>query len=401
MYDVPMTSPRKLKTLDDLPLDGKRVLVRVDFNVPAGADSRIDKYEDYRLVAAIPTIDELRQRRAKVILLTHLGRSQEQVGNVSLAAVHSRLEELLGEEVKQSRKLTGSEAEAIIGSLEPGGVVLLPNVRLDEREELGNQKFAHELADLAEIYVNEAFSVCHRAHASVAVLPTLLPACAGRRTVQEVTVLNKLRTAPAHPYVAIVSGAKISTKIGLLHRLLSRVDTLCLGGQLANVFLAAAGHYAPVHFHPDEVATAKSLIEQAADKIIIPTDVIIGGPHGEDATAVPTTALPDTSSSVYDIGPATTAAYIKRCQAAKTIMWNGPLGKFEIPVYAASTQALAASLAIHAAYRVIGGGDTAIAIAQQRLTARFDHVSIGGGAMVAFLEDKRMPGLEPLYSTKP
>ncbi|MEX2054722.1 MAG: phosphoglycerate kinase, partial [Candidatus Andersenbacteria bacterium] len=191
-----MTAPvapdetRKLRTLDDLPVDGKRVILRVDFNVSVGSDGVVNEYEDYRLEAALPTIDELRQRRAKIILLTHLGRPQEEQGEADMTPIRRRLEELVGEEVKQTKKLFGSEVDTVVQSLEPSGIVMLPNVRLDQREEMGNEKFAQDLAAVAEAYVNDAFSVSHRAHTSVAFLPHLLPSCAGRRTVTEVEVLN-------------------------------------------------------------------------------------------------------------------------------------------------------------------------------------------------------------------
>ena len=397
-YDTNMAlAKKKLQTLDDLPVDGKKVLVRVDFNVSVGDDQNINEFEDYRMEAALPTINELRQRRCKILLLTHFGRPQEQDGSFDLAPVRRRLEELIGEEVKQTKKLTGPEVETALTSAEPGGVILLPNVRTDDREEMGNEKFAHELAANADVYVNECFSVSHRAHTSVAFVPHLLPACAGRRTALEVQVLENLRAKPAHPYVAIASGAKISSKIGLLRDLITKVDTLCIAGQLANVFLAAQGKYPVERFGADEIAAAQSLLHANADKILLPVDVIIGEPDGSNHTTVSVDAIPADVVGSWDIGSQSVENIIIACQAAKTVLWNGPVGKFEVPAYAVATSELAKRLAEVPAYRVVGGGDTVNAIEQQRVKRKYDHISTGGGAMIEFMEGKRMPGLEPLY----
>ncbi|MEX1997198.1 MAG: phosphoglycerate kinase [Candidatus Andersenbacteria bacterium] len=394
-----LSGRKKLRTLDEVAVDGKRVLVRVDFNVSPGKDGVVDEFEDYRIEAAIPTINELRQKRCKVILLTHLGRPQAAEGNFDLAPIKRRLEELLGEEIRTTKRLTGSEVETIVQSAEPGSVILLPNVREDEREETGNQKLAQDLAALADIYVNEAFSVSHRAHTSVAFVPYLLPSCAGRRTAEEVKILGKIHTNPEHPYIAITSGAKISTKVGMLRDLLTKVDKICLGGQLGNVFLAAQGKYPEEYYSADDIVAAKTMLRDGADKFVLPVDVVIGpedGVSGEVKT-VAVEALPPQTKGLWDIGPATVKLFVDLCAGAKTVMWNGPVGKFEIPAYAAATIYLAQHLATLKAFRVVGGGDTMNAIEQQRLTSKYDHVSVGGGAMIAYLEGKRMPGLEPLY----
>lgn len=391
---------KKLRTLDDLHVDGQRVLVRVDFNVSVGTDGKISDDEDYRLEAALLTINELRQRRSKVILLTHFGRPQEDGKSHSdfdLSPVKRRLEELLGEEVKQTKKLYGGEVETVVSSLEPGGVVLLPNVRMDEREEMGNDKFAHELAGIADVYVNECFSVSHRAHTSVAFVPHLLPACAGRRTALEVAVLQKLREHPEHPYVAITSGAKISTKIGLLRDLITKVDTLCLAGQLANVFLAAQGKYPVEHFSHDDIAAAQSLLATNSDKVLLPVDVVIGRADGSNSSVVDVENIPPTVEGSWDIGPKSVENILNVCRSAKTIMWNGPVGMFEVPAYATATFSLAQELAKLPVYRVVGGGETVNAIERQRVKSKYDHISTGGGAMIEFMEGERMPGLEPLY----
>ncbi len=397
-----MMTERKLRTLDDLPVDGKKVLVRVDFNVSVDSKGKIGEFEDYRLEAALPTINELRQRRSKVILLTHFGRPGEDGQHHAehdLAPIQHRLEELLGEEIKHTRHLFGSEVETVVSSLEPGGVVLLPNVRMDEREETGNEKFAHDLASVAEVYVNECFSVSHRPHTSVAFVPHLLPSCAGLRTALEVAVLRQLREHPEHPYVAIASGAKIGTKIGLLRDLITKVDTLCVAGQLANVFLSAMGKYPENRFNANDIAAAKSLLGNGhATKILLPVDVVIGSHDGKNSVqTVSVDAIPETAEGIWDIGAKAVENILKVCREAKTIMWNGPVGMFEVAAYATATNTLAVELAKLSAHRVVGGGDTVNAIERQRVKDKYDHISTGGGAMLEFMEGKRMPGLEPLY----
>lgn len=394
-------TPRKsrLKTMDDVPLDGKRVLVRVDMNVSVGTDAKVDAAEDYRIEAALPTIEELMQRRCKVILVTHRGRPQRRNEDIDVLPIHRRLQDLLKEEVKRTRTLTGNDVGAIVDGLEPGGVVLLPNVRTDVREEKGSAQFAHELARHADAYVNEAFSASHRAHASVAGVPQYLPSCAGRRTMLEVTVLEKLRSHPQKPYVALVSGAKIRTKVGMLKDLLRFVDKLCVGGQLANVFLAAQGKH-PIEgwFSTEDIAAAQELLDLKSDKLVLPTDVVIGPRNGEgEVIEVSVDKIPIDLPCACDIGSQTVAVFLELCRGAKTIMWNGPMGLFEVPTYATSTRRLARELASLPAYRVVGGGDTVNALEQERVVNTYDHVSVGGGAMVAFLEGKALPGLIPLY----
>lgn len=384
--------------MDSIPLDGKRVIVRVDFNVTVGDDNKVDESEDYRIETALPTILELQRRRCKILLLSHLGRPGEEDGNHDMAPVHRRLEELLREEVRLLPKLYGQGVETIVASMEPGAVALYPNVRLDDRELSTSDKLGADIAQVGEAYVNEAFSVCHRAHTSVTVIPRLLPSAAGRRTVLEIAELSKLVSESTRPYIAIVSGAKITTKIGMLRQLLQKVDTLCVGGQIANVFIAAAGHW-PAHcFGVDEIEAAKALVQTAGHKLLIPVDVYMGEPDGKNSHPVALQDIPPECASLWDIGPKSAEQILNVCTTAKTIMWNGPVGKFEIPAYSHSTKDVALELARAPAYRVVGGGDTVNALEQFRLIEKYDHVSVGGGAMIAFLEGKRMPGLEPLYS---
>jgi phosphoglycerate kinase len=385
-----------LRTMDDIPLDGKRVIVRVDFNVSVGSDGVVNDQEDYRIKAALSTIQELQQRRCKVLLLSHLGRPEESDTEPDMKPIHTRLERLLHEEVRLLPKLYGSSVDAVISGMEPGGVALFPNVRLDDREMTNSEKFGQDIAASGEAYINEAFSVCHRAHTSLTVLPRLLPSAAGRRTIQEVTSLAKLRQNPGRPYVAIVSGAKITTKVGMLRRLLTTVDTLCVGGQIANIFLAAKGKWDAGKFHAEEIAAAKSLLEEDSGKLLIPVDVMIGGPEGQDARYVSVDSLPPDTHNLWDIGPKSVEHILNVCSSAKTVMWNGPVGMFEVEAYARSTKGLAEGLAAMSVYKVVGGGDTVNALEAYSVSSKYDHVSVGGGAMVAFLEGKRMPGLEGL-----
>jgi phosphoglycerate kinase len=383
--------------MDDVPLDGKVALLRVDFNVPVGSDGKVDAYEDYRIEAAISTIQELQQRRCKILLLTHMGKGNSET---DWLAIHRRLEELLHEEVKRAKHLYGADVEALVAGLEPGSAVLLPNVRSDDREKHPTRHFAEQLAGQAELYINEAFSVCHRDHASVVMVPELLPACAGRRLVTEVEVLAHLREAPKRPYVAIISGAKIATKVRLLQDLLPRVDAVCLGGQLANIVLAAQGKYQAQPFEASDIAHATQLLSEGGEKIVVPADVVVGSVEGtgDDSRTLRVEDLTPTSGLIWDIGPQSTAAIISRCQSAATVMWNGPVGRYELPPYDRATREIAQALSQQPAYRVVGGGDTVNVLEELRLTQTYDHVSVGGGAMVAFLEAGTLPGLEPLYA---
>lgn len=385
-----------LRTMDDLPLGGKRVIVRVDFNVTAGEDGIVDATEDYRIEAALPTIQELRQQRCKVLLMAHLGRPGEDSQVLSMDVIKNRLVRMLQEDVRMLPRLYGPQVESIIQGMEQGEVALFPNVRLDEREMSVNERFADEMASCADSYVQEAFSASHRAHTSIALLPRKMQSCAGRRTVLETQVLSRLRVNPQHPYVAITSGSKITTKIGILEYLFSQVDRMCVGGKIANVFLAAKGLLRPEAFTADEIAVAQHLLETYGEKIIVPSDIVIGNEDGSYVQTIDAGVVPEHVGGVWDIGPRSIDQIIAACSGAKTIIWNGPVGRTEVAAYAHGTQALVNHLASHPACRVIGGGDTLNVLEKMNSIGSFDHVSVGGGAMLEFLEGKRMPGLEAL-----
>lgn len=388
--------------MDDVPFDGKRVIVRIDMNVPVGDDNKVDDLEDYRLEAALPTIQELQQKRCKVLLLSHRGRPGKD-GPISspefdLAPVKARLEDMLKDSIVTIPKLVGPEVESIISGMEQGSIACFPNVRIDEREKSGNIRFGKELASVADAYVNDAFSVSHRAHTSMAVLPTLLPSAAGRRVVAEVMALQKIREHPDHPYVAIVSGAKIRTKVNTLRRLLEVADKLCIGGALANVFLVAQGHWQTHIYDTEEIETAKSIMDIGQGKLMLPVDVVVGDARATWTKRVRVEEIPADADGLWDIGPDSVQQILNLCSRAKTIMWNGPVGMFEVDAYVGATRALAMGLSEMTSYRVVGGGDTVNALERFRLANLFTHVSVGGGAMISYIEGKQMPGLDPLYA---
>lgn len=374
------------------------MLVRVDFNVSLGDDGEVDGTEDYRIKAVLPTLQELSERGDKVIILPRRGREDGTPEELDLAPVHRRLEQLLGRAVPKVDTLTGQKAVEATKAVGAGQTVMLPNVRGDAREVAMNEQFAEELAQLGEAYVGEAFSEAHRAHTSLTTLPHKLPSVAGRRCVLEVETLRKVVENVARPYVVLVSGAKLHDKIGMLRRLADVADTLCIGGKIANVFLAAAGKLSASAYAADEVAAAQSLLQLAKDKLVLPIDIVTGAEDGQHfVRTVPVAEIHD-GMPAWDIGPATVKEFAKVCQSAKTIVWNGPMGRTEVTTYAAGTVALGREVATLSAFRVVGGGDTVNALQQAGLLEKFDHVSVGGGAMIAFLEGKRMPGLELLYA---
>ena len=387
---------KRLRTLDDIPIDGKRVILRVDFNISTSEASAVGNGEDYRIQAALETIQELRRRGCIVLLLTHRGKPGDTLAKTDIRPIHQHLQDTLKEDIKLLPKLYGSEVESIVSGMEQGSVALFPNIRSDEREMKANERFASHLAEVADAYVNEAFSVSHRAQTSVAVLPRVLLSAAGRRTVVEVDVLSKLQSKPQRPYVAIVSGAKIVTKVGMLHQLLGQVDTLCVGGQIANVFLEARGDWKG-GYNGNEIEAARSILATNGHKILLPEDVVIGNEDGSGAREVSVSAIPEDTKYIWDIGPKSAHAIVKVCKTANTIMWNGPVGKTEVDAYSLGTKALASAIADMSGYRVVGGGDTVNVLEKLRITSKYDHVSVGGGAMIAMIEGKFMPGLEPLY----
>ncbi len=380
----------KLRTLENLDLQGKRVLLRADLNVPL-ADGAI--VNDYRIEQSLPTIRELFERgAARVVICAHLGRPKGEANpKYSLAPVAARLSELLGDTVPLCSSPTGPVPD-------DARIALLENVRFDPRETRNDATFAAELAALADVYVDDAFGAVHRAHASVAAIAQLLPSAAGRLLDTEVEVLARLLEAPERPYVAVVGGAKVSDKLLVIENLLKVVDELIVGGAMCFTFLKARGlQVGRSLVEDDQIDECRRLLDQAGDKILLPVDVVVAPAmeQGAPATQVPIEEIPADQAG-YDIGSRSCRAYVDAIRAAKTVMWNGPMGVFEIDAFAAGTRAVAAAVAKGDAYSVVGGGDSIAALEEFGYTAEVDHASTGGGAMLELLEGKQLPGLTPL-----
>ncbi|MFZ4485360.1 MAG: phosphoglycerate kinase [Candidatus Nanopelagicales bacterium] len=395
-----------MKSLDDLEVAGRTVLVRSDFNVPLaqGAHGTRVITDDGRIRASLPTLTYLTQAGAKVVVVAHLGRPKGgPSAELSLAPVAARLSELLGAPVGLGADVTGPQARAMVAGMEPGDVVLLENIRFDARETSKDPQeraeLAAELASLADLYVSDGFGVVHREQASVTDIARLLPSAAGRLVHKEASVFAELLADPARPYVVILGGSKVSDKLGVIGNLIGRVDRLLIGGGMAFTFLAAAGHsVGDSLLEADQVETVKGFIEQARASgvaLIVPVDVVIADAFAADAATqvVPADAIPDGWRGL-DIGPKTATMFAEQIADAATVVWNGPMGVFEMAPFAAGTQAVAEALAASNGMTVIGGGDSAAAIRLLGLDeADFGHISTGGGASLEFLEGKTLPGI--------
>ncbi len=394
-------SRRREAGLDDVEVAGRRVLLRVDFNVPLGPDGRLR--DDTRIRASLPTIEELRRREARTVVLTHLGRPQGRVDPaLGVAPLARRLAELIGAAVPTAPDCVGEAARRAVGGTPPGGVVLLENLRFHPGEEANDPAFARALADLGDLVVNDAFGAAHRAHASIVGLAERLPAVAGRLMAEELDRLGALLSDPARPLVAVVGGSKLSTKLGLLTHLMGRVDALCLGGAMASTFLVAAGAEVGTSLtEPDAVDRAADLVRSATTHGVdlrLPVDVVVAPEPGAPAEAIghcDVRAIP-ADRMLLDIGRATVAAWRPLLAGAGTVVWNGPLGLYERPAFAAGTRGVAEAILSGHATTVIGGGDLAAALRQLGLLQRFDHVSTGGGATLEFLEGRTLPGVAAL-----
>jgi phosphoglycerate kinase len=384
------------KTIEDIEFASKRVLVRVDFNVPLKDDKVAD---DTRIRAALPTIEYLLDHNAKVILCSHRGRPNGQVvPELSLRPVAKYLSELLGMPIEFAEDCIGPEAKKAAEELEDGQVLLLENTRFHKGEKANDPAFAKELASLAEIYVNDAFGSAHRAHASTEGVTKYLPAVAGYLMEKEIRYLGEALSEPEHPFVAIMGGAKISDKIDVVKRLLEIADHLLVGGGLANTFLAALGYdMAESLVEEDALPTAREIQEGAVDKMVLPVDLVVADEFAEDAQrkTVPIDQVP-TGWRALDIGPETVNTFKTKLQGARLIVWNGPMGVFELEPFAAGTFAIAHAIAETQATSIIGGGDSAAAIRKAGLTDQISHVSTGGGASLEFMEGKTLPGVAAL-----
>ncbi len=386
------------KTLADIDVSGKRALVRVDFNVPLQEGIVGD---DRRIRSALPTIEYLLKHNAAVILMSHLGRPKGQmVEALKMNPVAERLSELLDHPVKKLDDCVGQEVEAAVKAMQPGDVILLENTRFHPEEKKNDPAFAAQLAALGEVYVNDAFGSAHRAHASTeGVTHFLRPAAAGFLMAKELDYLGQALANPAPPFLAILGGAKVSDKIGVIKNLLPKVDGLLIGGGMANTFFAAQGYNTGDSLvEQDALETAKSLLAEAGDKLVLPVDLVLANKFAADAEirVVSVDEIPN-GWMALDIGPASIAHFSNRLAAAKTVIWNGPMGVFEFPRFAEGTFAVAQALAeLSDATTIIGGGDSAAAVELSGLAEKMSHISTGGGASLEFLEGKTLPGVAAL-----
>jgi phosphoglycerate kinase len=388
-----------IRSLKELALGGRRVFCRVDFNVPLDGTTVTD---DTRIRESLPTIEHILAEGGRLVLASHLGRPKgKRVPEMSLEPAAQRLAELLGiGEVVLTDDCIGDGARKVVGDLRDGQVALLENLRYHDEEEKNDEAFARELAKLCDVYVNDAFGSSHRAHASVAGLPKLIgEKGAGFLLDKELAALDKLRTEPAKPYVAVLGGAKVSDKIGVIEALLTKVDVLVIGGAMANTFLAAQGHSMGKSLvEEDKLPLARAVLQKADARgvqLLLPTDLRVGTGL-KDTVAVDSGLDVDATSMALDVGPETASRYAEVVRKAGAVFWNGPMGLFENPAFAAGTLAVAEAMAACPGFTVVGGGDSVAAIQQAGLASKYDHVSTGGGASLEYLEGKKLPGVEAL-----
>jgi phosphoglycerate kinase len=390
----------RLRRIDDLgDLRGTRVFTRVDFNVPLDHGKIGD---DLRITAALPTIRELRTRGAAVVLATHLGRPKGRpVDDLRLDPVAARLEDLGGFSVRKLDEVVGPEVTRVCAGMEPGDVTLLENLRFDPGEEANDPEFAAALASLAQFYVDDAFGAAHRAHASVKGVAERLPAAAGLLMVKEVEVLSRLLNAPEKPFVAILGGAKVSDKLGVVRALLSLVDAILVGGAMAFTFIAArngrVGDSLVESEQFDEVRSTLMAAQSAGTRVLLPKDVVAAEEATETAARETVLAdeIPDGLKGL-DVGSATVREFAHALEGAKTVFWNGPMGVFEVEPFSRGTRAVAEAVAATDAFTVVGGGDSVAAIRALGFDRAVDHLSTGGGASLEFLEGRDLPGIAVL-----
>ena len=385
------------KSIEDIDVKGKKVLVRCDFNVPQ--DENLNITDETRILGALPTIKYLKEHGAAVILCSHLGRPKGQVNpKYSLAPVAKRLSELLGCEVKMAEDVIGESAHAITSALKPGEIAMLENVRFHKEEEKNDPEFAKELASMAEIYVNDAFGTAHRAHASTAGVADYLPAVCGFLIQKEISIMGKALSDPKRPFVAVLGGAKVSDKIGVINNLLEKVDTIIIGGAMAYTFIKAqGGKIGTSRCEDDKLEFASEMLKKAAEKNVkfyLPIDNLAADHFAADAepVVVDSQHIPADLMGL-DIGPKTVELYRSAICDAGTVVWNGPMGVFEFEAFAGGTRAVAQAIADSNAISIIGGGDSAAAVEQLGFADKMTHISTGGGASLEFLEGLELPGI--------
>lgn len=388
------------KIITDVDVDKKKVFVRADFNVPLDENGVIT--DDTRIQKTLPTIRYLLDHQAAVILASHLGRPKgKAVAKYSLKPVAARLSELLGIPVQMAPDCIGAETETMAGALQPGQVLLLENLRFHGEEEKNDPEFSRKLASLADVGINDAFGCCHRAHASVAGIAAFLPMAAGFLLEKEIRFIGGAVDHPAHPFAAIIGGAKVSDKIEVISNLLPKVDVMIIGGGMANTFLAAQGYgIGKSLVEADKIDLAKKLIAQAADegkKLLLPVDVNVAETFSNDAAhkVVPADAVPE-DWMILDIGTKSQELFARELEPMKLIVWNGPMGVFEMENFAKGTEAVARAVAHSQAVSIVGGGDSVSAVNKTGLANEISHISTGGGASLEYLEGKKLPGIESL-----
>jgi len=387
------------KTIRDAQVRDKRCFVRVDFNVPMKNGAITD---DSRIRVALPTIEYLISHGAKVILASHLGRPKGQVvPELRMDPVAHRLSELLGKKVVKLNDCVGPEVVAYVSGMSPGSVVLLENVRFYPGEEKNDPGLAKAMADLADIFVNDAFGTAHRAHASTAGIAAYIPAYAGFLMEKEIAALGKLLEDPERPFTALIGGAKVSDKLAVLKNLLDKVDNLLIGGGMANTFLMAQGYGVGKSLaEPSMVGEAREILDKAAKKgckLLLPVDVVVAAAPetGVPAKVVPASEIPEDMMAL-DIGPETRKAFSAVVEGSKTAFWNGPMGVFEVETFRGGTLEMAAALAGVDGFTVVGGGDSLSAVEMSGLSEKISHLSTGGGASLEFLEGRELPGVAVL-----
>lgn len=386
------------KSVEDIDVENKRVLVRCDFNIPLDMEDKDKITNDNRIIESMKTINYLIDHRAKVILCSHIGKTGQ---DISLAPVAKRLSEILGKQVPLVEDIVGESVKQVVNAMNPGDVVLLENVRMFKQEEENDDKFSKSLADLAEIYVNDAFGSAHRAHASTVGVTKYLPSVCGFLIKKELEALGSAIDNPKRPLVAIIGGSKVSTKIDVITNLLLKVDTLLIGGGMTYTFVKAlGGKIANSIVEDDKLDVAMNILNVAKEKnvkIILPVDTLAGDKFANDANTVivDTMNIPDGYEGM-DIGPKTIEMFEKEIESAKTVVWNGPVGVFEFEIFEQGTKKIAEKLANTDCISIIGGGDSAAAVYKYGLEDKMTHVSTGGGASLEFMEGKVLPGIEAL-----
>ncbi len=390
------------KTVRDINVENKRVLVRVDYNVPVDKNNNIS--DDSRIRASLPTLQYLLEKKAKIILCSHFGRPKGKVvDSMRLAPEAKRLSEILGRPVSALKDCVGPEVEKAVSAMQPGDIVLLENLRFHPEEEANDPAFAASLAKLADIYVDDAFGACHRAHASVAGVAKYLPAVAGFLMEKELTFLGKLLQNPAHPFIAVMGGAKVSDKLGVIRNILDKVDALLIGGGMAANFLKAQGlSVGASAVEEDRLEYTREMLAMAKTKgvrFVLPVDAIISEKL-ESGSPVRTVSVKEIPPGwiIADIGPATETLFVKEIDKCRTAFWNGPMGVFEIPAFAHGSRSVAEALARSQATTIVGGGSTAECVESLGLAAKMTHVSTGGGASLEFLEGLELPGVAVLQN---